>query len=249
MTTTKKKYLIRLDDACPTMDKAKWMRMEEILDRYGVKPMVGVIPHNEDPQQEIDAPDAAFWTKVQGWQEKGWAVALHGYTHVYQSFVGGGINPMWKRSEFCGVPLDEQKDKIRKGVAILRENGINPKYFFAPSHTFDENTLVALREESDIRIISDTIATRPYRYEDFVFIPQFSGQCRDMKMRGLYTFCSHPNTMTDAAFKNAERFLAAHRDSFVAFGSVDLTEAKGKSLFDRVLTGLYFTYRKIRDIK
>lgn len=47
------------------------------------------------------------------------------------------------------------------GVAVMREYGINLKYFSALSHTFDENTLVALQEESDIRIISDTIATRP----------------------------------------------------------------------------------------
>ncbi len=26
------KYLIRLDDACPTMDKAKWQRIFDILD-------------------------------------------------------------------------------------------------------------------------------------------------------------------------------------------------------------------------
>ena len=44
-----KKYLIRLDDACPTMDWGKWRRMERILDKYKVKPMVGIIPENNDP--------------------------------------------------------------------------------------------------------------------------------------------------------------------------------------------------------
>ena len=33
------KYLIRLDDACPTMDAQKWSRIEDILNRGGVKPM------------------------------------------------------------------------------------------------------------------------------------------------------------------------------------------------------------------
>ena len=51
MTT---KYLIRLDDACPTMDSVKWEKMLNILDRYEVKPMVGIIPHNEDPKLHID---------------------------------------------------------------------------------------------------------------------------------------------------------------------------------------------------
>ena len=135
---------------------------------------------NEDPKQEIDPEDGAFWVNVRAWEQKGWAIALHGYNHCYTGNGGlKGLNPMWSRSEFAGLPLDEQKEKIRKGVAIMRENSINPKYFFAPSHTFDENTLNALREESDIRIVSDTIATRPYRYKDFIITPQFGGQCRE----------------------------------------------------------------------
>jgi len=46
-------YLIRLDDACSTMDSAKWQRVETILDCYGVRPLVGVIPDNNDPKQKI----------------------------------------------------------------------------------------------------------------------------------------------------------------------------------------------------
>ena len=59
-----KRYLIRLDDACPTMDHAKWQRMEDILDKYGIKPMVGVIPNNEDSQLKIKNEDEGFWGKV-----------------------------------------------------------------------------------------------------------------------------------------------------------------------------------------
>ena len=167
------KYLIRLDDACPTMDQAKWQRMFDILDQYGVRPMVGIIPHNEDPKQEIDAPDEEFWNKAKLWQQKGYAIALHGYNHCYISDQGlKGLNPLWSRSEFAGVPYDVQKQKIRDGFKILLSNGVKPKYFFAPSHTFDENTLKALKECTDIRIISDTIATKPYKRGDFVFLPQ-----------------------------------------------------------------------------
>ena len=41
-----KKYLIRLDDACPTMDAGRWLKMEMLLDQYGIRPMVGIIPAN-----------------------------------------------------------------------------------------------------------------------------------------------------------------------------------------------------------
>ena len=156
---------------------------------------------------------------------------------------------MWKFSEFCGVPLDEQRDKIRQGLAVMREHGIKPRYFFAPGHTFDENTLTALKEESDIRIVSDTIALKPYRHGDFVFIPQFSGQCRKMKLSGVYTFCYHPNTMGDKSFEELESFLREHKDHFVSFDELDLMHLKDKSLFDKMLSWTYFTYRKIKGLR
>ena len=59
----KTKYLVRLDDACPTMDAVKWQRMETLLDAYEVKPMVGIIPHCQDPQLMLDEPDPHFWQK------------------------------------------------------------------------------------------------------------------------------------------------------------------------------------------
>lgn len=45
----KVEYCIRLDDACPQMNAEKWARIERILDKYKVKPIVGVIPENRDP--------------------------------------------------------------------------------------------------------------------------------------------------------------------------------------------------------
>lgn len=246
----KKKYLIRLDDACPTMNRKKWRYIKEILDKYSIKPMVGVIPHNEDPQQIFDAEDASFWDKVKAWEKKGWAIALHGYNHCYDSNGGmQGLNPMWERSEFAGLPLEDQRKKINQGVSILRQHGINPKYFFAPSHTFDNYTLMALKEESDIRIVSDTIALKPYKYRDFIFIPQFSGHCREMKMKGVFTFCFHPNTMDDVAFEQTDTFLREHQEEFTSFDALDLNHVKGKSMIDKLLSFGYFSYRKIRKLQ
>lgn len=246
----KNKYLIRLDDACPTMDAKKWQKMEDILDRYGVRPMVGVIPDNEDPQTSPDHVDDMFWDKVHKWESKGWATALHGYNHVCITEGGmNGLNPMWARSEFAGLPLDQQRGKIRNGVAILKANGINPKYFFAPSHTYDKNTLEALRLESDIRIISDTIATKPYMMGDFTIIPQLGGHCAEMKIPGIWTFCLHPTAMNDVQFQAVEEFLKLHKNEFIAFSDLDLENLRERSIKDKLLSWAYFTSRKLRGIK
>lgn len=243
-----KKYLIRLDDACPTMDASRWRRMEKLVDKYEVKPMVGIIPSNTDLKQMIDKEDIDFWQKALEWQNKGWAIALHGFDHCYISSEAG-INPLWNRSEFAGVLLEAQKQKISAGIAILKKHGLEPKYFFAPSHTFDKNTLVALRECSNIRIISDTIATKPYKFEDFIFIPQIGGHCMNMLLPGIYTFCFHPSIMNNADFEKLETFMKIHNSEFCDFKKLDLTRVNEKGLLDKFISWVYFTQRKIRRIK
>lgn len=246
----KNKYLIRLDDACPTMDAAKWQRMEDLLDKYGVRPMVGIIPHNEDPQTSPDPEDAGFWDKARRWEAKGWAIALHGYNHVFSSNGGmQGLNPFWSRSEFAGLPLEEQKKKIRDGVSILRQHNIEPNYFYAPGHTFDDNTLKALLAESNIQIISDTIATKPFKKGDFTFIPQLGGHCSEMKLSGVWTFCFHPNTLSDERFASLEAFLIKHQNEFVSFNDLDLAHVGNKDMVSKLLSWFYFTMRKIKGIK
>ena len=244
------KYLIRLDDACQTMDKEKWQRMFDILDCYDVRPMVGVIPHNEDPEQEIDAPDAEFWNKAKQWQDKGYSIAMHGYNHCYISDKGlDGINPLWMRSEFAGVPLEEQKQRIRDGFGILSGHGLKPRFFFAPSHTFDENTLIALKECTDIRVISDTIAVKPYKRDGFVFIPQLGGHCAEMRVKGLWTFCLHPSIMNEPQFVAVENFLKDHKDEFVNFDQIDLRNLNDKDLLSRIMSWVYLKQRKLKRIR
>lgn len=241
------KYLLRLDDATPTMNFAKWRKVEKLLDKYHIKPMVGVVPHNEDVNLIIDPINPDFWNLIKKWESKGWTIALHGYNHCYTS-NNYGINPFWPRSEFAGVHLELQKDKIRKGIEILKEYDISPKYFFAPSHTFDLNTLNALRQESNIRIISDTIGRYPYKKGGFYFIPQIIGHCTNVPLRGFYTFCLHPNTMDDVDFNNLESFLNSHYAKFIAFDEIDLSKYGHKKFFDHLLSWAFFTYRKFRKL-
>lgn len=244
-----KEYLIRLDDACPTMDKLKWQQIEDILDKFGIKPMVGIIPSNADPQQCIDTEDGDFWEKALRWQAKGWSIAMHGYDHCYISDKGrSGLNPLWERSEFSGVDYDIQCKKIREGYDILKSNGLNPQYFFAPSHTFDENTLKALRECSDIRIISDTIALKPYRNGDFTFIPQIGGGDK-LPLNGVWTFCLHPSAMKFEDIYKFEEFIKKHKGNFSDFKSLNLSKIGYRTITDKILSLAYFGYRNLRRIR
>ena len=178
------------------MDLSKWKAIENILDKYQIAPMVGIVPACEDDKLKIDVENPLFWNLAMQWKQKGWTIALHGYNHVYSSF-DAGINPLWSRSEFAGLPLEEQRNKIREGIKIMKEHQLNPQYFFAPSHTFDMNTLIALELESDIRVISDTIAFEIYKKDNFIFIPCQLGSFRSIPFGGIWTFCFHPNAMKE----------------------------------------------------
>lgn len=235
------KYLLRLDDASDYMDVEKWQKMENLLDKYGIKPLVGIIPDNKDASLIYNyKQDLTFWNKVLSWKNKGWELALHGCYHKYTT-KEGGINPVNKRSEFAGVSLDEQRKMIRHGIDILKQYGIVTNVFFAPSHTFDKNTLIALKEETNIRIISDTIANDVYFENDFYFIPEQSGRVRNLPFK-LCTFCYHPNTMSDKDFENLEIFLKKYYFKFVAVKEIELKK-RLKSLFDKLLHFMYFVKR------
>ncbi len=235
-------YLLRLDDASDYMDIEKWQRMEDLLDKYGIKPLVGIIPDNQDPSLiETYDQDSAFWDKIAHWKEKGWELALHGCYHKYTT-EDGGINPVNRRSEFAGVPLSEQKKMIRHGVDVLKSHDIEPKVFFAPSHTFDKNTLIALREESDIRIISDTIANDVYFKNGFYFIPQQSGRVRKLPFR-VCTFCYHPNMMKDADLEELSDFLDSMNGRFTTFSKIKLTK-RNETVIDTFLRKIYFAKRR-----
>ena len=236
-------YLIRLDDASDHMHIENWSRIERLLDENGVKPLVGVIPMNRDPMLLEFPEDPNFWRKAQAWQEKGWRIALHGYEHVYSTKCAG-INPVHNHSEFAGHSLEVQREKIREGMKILKEKGLHPTAFFAPSHTFDENTMEALRLESDIRTISDTVANDVYCRKGFTFIPQQAGMVRKLPFK-LSTICLHPNYTTEAEFQKIEAFLKAYAGQFVNPNEIGLSTRR-RSLLDRFYETAYFLKRKLR---
>lgn len=238
-------YLIRLDDASEYMDIVKWDKIEGLLDCYNIKPIVGIIPDNKDKDLAGKyKKDLRFWNKAKAWQVKGWDIALHGFTHVCSS-DSGGINPVNFRSEFAGIPLEEQKKKIYNGIKIFKAHELDTKIFFAPAHTFDLNTLEALKTESDIRIISDTAANDIYKVGEFYFIPQQSGHVQSLPFR-VTTFCYHPNNMSEEDLKIIEDFIKKNRNKFVGFKDLTLKDRK-LNVYDRTLRKLYFSIRAIRN--
>lgn len=236
------KYIVRLDDASDYMDVEKWDRIKAVLDKHDIKPIFGIIPCNKD--QDLVSKyekNEKFWDKMHRWIKDGWVPALHGYEHQYVT-QEGGCNPLFARSEFAGLGFEEQCYKIETGYKILEEHGIVPEIFFAPSHTFDENTLKALETKTPIRIVSDTVANDIYKKGSFWFIPQQSGRARKLPFKTV-TFCYHPNIMTEEEYEGLERFIVENKKQFVRFNKTMLINRR-LGMIDKLLRFIYFARRK-----
>ena len=77
--------LIRLDDIAECMNWYLMNKCETLFNKHSIKPLLGVIPNNQDKDLLKQTENSEFWNKVRGWQNQGWEIAMHGYTHIYDS--------------------------------------------------------------------------------------------------------------------------------------------------------------------
>lgn len=240
-------YLVRLDDACPTMNWNNWQAIEVVLDRLAIRPIVGVIPDNLDPMLRYTSPDPSFWNRVRSWQRKGWTVALHGCHHIYHSIPNGSksIIRFGNKSEFVGLSLKDQIYLVDRGYKILKSHGIIPKIFMAPSHSFDALTLRALFEATDIRVITDGISLSPFEDQGFIWIPQQLWHFRPMPL-GQWTVCFHPNTMDVNGISLFEEQVVKFSNQISDFNSILSEPVRHKSIIDDVF---YWFYHHALEMK
>ncbi len=210
-------YLLRFDDLCPTMSSARWQRFKQLIEEFGVRPILAVVPDNCDPELEIADPDPAFWEQMRMMQSAGATIGLHGYRHLCQS-EGKSLLPLHRTTEFSGVAEETQRLLIRAGLEILRGQGLSPRIWVAPRHGFDYGTLRALREEG-IGLLSDGLARIPFTRGGLTWIPQQLWAPVEKSM-GVWTICLHANTAADALVAELRQFLCRHSAQFTTVDRV-----------------------------
>lgn len=228
----KTKILVRFDDICPTMDFVQFKRATDLLDQYEVKPFIGVIPDCKDPDLDIEKPHEDFWEFVKSLQAKGYKVAMHGYQHVFNSNHRGLVTNRIG-SEFAGHPLDVQIEKIRKGKAILTSHGIDTDIFFAPAHSYDENTVKALAANG-FKYMSDGKSSKPYLWHEIKLLPDRDSGCPRIRSRKLYTavFHAHEWVRPDKkyAYKDLQNLLLQHSEKIVTWDEFALMKCGNLTL-------------------
>jgi len=212
------KFIIRIDDICPTMNELKYKKVESLLDQYNIKPVIGVIPDNQDVSQMIDPPRKDFWPYIKSRLDTGWTIALHGYQHKCE-VNDGGLLKLSKVGEFPKKTYEEQFSMVKKGLNIFWENQISTNTFMAPSHSFDTTTLQVLKD-LDFKYITDGFSLYPYSSEGLIFVPQLFATPKHFGI-GIYTICVHTNTMTDVQFDFFKQFIDKQHQKIIPFSQAN----------------------------
>jgi predicted deacetylase len=210
-------YLLRFDDLCPTVSRSRWQRLSAMIEEFGIKPILAVVPDNHDRSLNLSEPDPEFWAKLGALQAAGSIVALHGFQHLCES-TGKSLLQLHRKTEFAGVPEDMQRHWIQEGLSILRGHGLNPRIWVAPRHGFDRTTLRVLRKEG-IRLVSDGFARLPFLRGGLTWIPQQLWSPVE-KPKGLWTICIHANTVHEAQIEELRAFLSNHAAQFTSVDEV-----------------------------
>jgi len=210
-------YLLRIDDLCPTLCRVAWQRLLPVIVESGIKPILAIVPANQDPELRRDEPDPDFWHEMRALEAAGATVALHGYRHLCRS-KGRSLVPLHPQSEFAGVPEEQQRQWIEASLATLRARGLNPRIWVAPRHGFDRTTLRVLKRVG-IGVLSDGFTRVPFARGGLAWIPQQLWSPVE-KPAGLWTICVHPNSATAALANDLRAFMLEHAAQFTSIDRV-----------------------------
>jgi len=198
--------LIRMDDISENMNWALMDKCEKLFDKFKIKPLLGIIPINKDPELLKLPKNDRFWERVENWKNKGWEITMHGCNHLYtQKSDKNDIFNYGGNSEFYGLDYSMQLNKIKTGLEEFKKRKIKVRSFFAPNHIYDSNTLKALKD-SDIKIIIDGYGLFPYYKNEILFIPQLFYKEIFLPF-GIQSTQMHINEWNDEAYKNFEIFV------------------------------------------
>jgi len=172
---------------------------------------------------------------------------MHWLNHVYHAIPPSqaALVPYYRRSEFVGLPVDAQREKIAMSARLFAAQGIEPRIFMAPGHSFDRGTIEALLAETNIRWITDGISHRPFSRFGINWLPQQTPKLPGTVLPGVWTVCIHPNTMDQRALDAFVRRLERAR-RFVIAPEKAMAEPPQYGVSDRLFAGMYWPLRSLR---
>ena len=148
--------MFREDGVQPFLLLESLKRVNELFETSNISATLGIIPDvSEKYPIESDTDLVAYLNEILA-KSTMFEAAMYGVTHRYCC-----IGPLG-HSEFAGLPLERQEELVRHGLAILHSAfpDVPVTTFIPPFHTYDENTLIAIRNQGLTAISSDDYVER-----------------------------------------------------------------------------------------
>lgn len=240
------KLILRFDDISPGMAWEKFLPAKEIISQFGIRSVLGVVPECRDPKLSIEPERLDFFTLVRGWLDFGDTIAQHGTYHLYDSSHSGMLG-LQNRSEFAGHPYVVQYERLAFGKEILCGKGVWEPFFMAPSHSFDHNTLLALRDLG-FMAITDGFGFYPYRVNGIVLVPQLTARPLNIKF-GVQTLCVHINGMSGASVTALLSFIEKNRTRFIDFREAISQDPPGELISALLRLGSSMSVKAARGVR
>jgi protein-tyrosine-phosphatase/predicted deacetylase len=247
MANGRARYVIRIDDCHPRMHRENFDRVRRLFARFGVKALAGVIPDCRHDALVRGEAYGGFWREMRELCQEGWTVALHGCTHERLT-ADGGLLQTNRSSEFAGLPYEQQRERLARGRTILEAHALDTTVFMAPWHSFDWNTVRALRALG-FDTLTDGDGVAPYEKGGLVWVPQQLGTPRSVPF-GVWTFALHTDGMTEGHYRGLEEFLQRRASQVVSFEEAKRLRVAGpERVAGAAAVGLLRLYRRARVVR
>lgn len=240
-------YLIRFDDINPRMNWEKFYKLKNIINKYQIKSILGVIPKCEDKSISNFPENKNFLHQIREMKSNGDFIAQHGFQHITDSKDKGLFGNV-KRSEFAGLDYKTQYNRIKEGKNILSENEIWQPIFMAPAHSFDITTLEVLKELG-FKFITDGFSRFPYEFKGIKLIPQLTSMPLPTYLPLISQLCIHVNTLTEKKLNYLIGFIEKNSDLFIS--PMEVLNFENNSLIssyeNKIIEFFIQSFRKIKN--
>lgn len=245
------KIAVRMDDITPDMNWENFRFFQKLFEEAGIEPLLGIVPDNRDENLHKEESHQDFYEVMKDLQKQGWVLSMHGCHHIY-STKKGGIFPLNNFSEFAGVSYTEQKKMLEEGKQSLLDNGIVTDIFMAPAHSYDKNTLRALKELGFTRL-TDGFGKKPYTYKGLTFYPISFRLDKSLKQKSGYTtMVLHANTITEKDKERYTRIFKEHGKDMISYSEYLAAEAGKRGCLGRckefIMAKVKFLLTSMRNI-
>lgn len=242
-------YILRIDDICPGTDKNVLRRILDISNKFGISPLLGIIPANEDEniKAQADKTFRDFEDLVNFLKKYNFDIAQHGVTHKLDP---GELSSsrIHNYGELLGATQSEAENSLLGGKNILRSHFCKDVDTYMPPAHYLTTSIKSALIATNFRYVTDGFGAHPRKDKSGLsFIPQQLWRPRLMPMPGIFTICVHPNELTAVELEKLISFLAKNEARFISFASAKAYKAtKVEAFYSAIFETLFWTLYRIK---